>query len=64
MAFVINATDTSGQISLRRDTAAAAIKKASELIAESCWNVRITAPDGHEYPASDFDRLARLQAQA
>lgn len=62
MDFLINATDTSGQLSLRRDSAEGAVKKASELIAEACWDVRITAPDGREYAAGEFERLAALQS--
>lgn len=62
MAFMINATDTSGQVSLRRDSAEGAIKKAGELIADACWDVKITAPDGREYAAAEFDHLAHAQA--
>jgi hypothetical protein len=57
MSFVIQGTDTSGSVSLRRDTTAAAVKKASELIADGCWDVQITTPDGRVYASTEFDRL-------
>jgi hypothetical protein len=57
MSFLIQGTDTSGSVSLRRDTTAAAVKKAQELIADGCWDVQITTPDGRAYGSSEFDRL-------
>ncbi|MDB5514367.1 MAG: hypothetical protein JWQ17_1125 [Tardiphaga sp.] len=57
MPFAIQGTDTSGSISLRRDTTAAAVKKAAELIADGCWDVQITTPDGRVYPSTEFDQL-------
>jgi hypothetical protein len=55
---MIQGTDTSGSVSLRRDAPAAAVKKAAELIADGCWDVQITAPDGRIYAASEFEQLA------
>jgi hypothetical protein len=46
---------------LRRDTAAAALKKATELTNDGCWDVQIGAPDGHVYESSAF---AELRADA
>lgn len=57
MAFMIQGTDTSGNVSLRRDSPVAAVKKAAELIADGCWDVQITAPDGRIYPSTEFERL-------
>ena len=57
MAYIIQGTDTSGNVSLRRETAAAAAKKASELSADGCWDVQITAPDGHVYSDVEFSKL-------
>ena len=57
MPYLVQGTDTSGNVSLRRDSAAAAAKKASELIADGCWDVQITAPDGHVYPEAEFNKL-------
>jgi glycerophosphoryl diester phosphodiesterase len=57
MPFSIQGTDTSGSISLRRENTAAAVKKAAELIADGCWDVRITTPDGRVYASTEFDQL-------
>lgn len=57
MSFFIRGTDTSGSISLRRDTTAAAVKKAAELIADGCWDVEITTPDGRVYSSREFEQL-------
>ena len=63
MSFFIQGTDTSGSISLRRDTTAAAVKKAVELIADGCWDVLITTPDGRVYASTEFDQL-QIDAKA
>jgi glycerophosphoryl diester phosphodiesterase len=57
MPFAIQGTDTSGSVSLRRENTAAAVKKAAELIADGCWDVRITTPDGRVYASTEFDQL-------
>jgi hypothetical protein len=57
MRFLITATDISGSITLRRETAAAALKKAAELAESGCRDVAITAPDGRRYPSEKFDRI-------
>ena len=57
MTLHINAVDTSGALSLHRETVAAAIKKANELLADGCWNVEIIAPDGRSYPCSALHQL-------
>jgi hypothetical protein len=59
MQFLITATDTTGRVTLRRETAAAAMKKASELAEDGFLEVEITAPDGHQYPPQAFDQLPR-----
>jgi hypothetical protein len=55
MAYVITGTDTAGALSLKRDSAAAAVKKAVEPIGEGCRDVCITDPDGRIYNQPDFD---------
>jgi hypothetical protein len=50
MRFLVTGTDTSGNITLRRETAAEALKKAAELAEDGCLYIAITAPDGHRYP--------------
>jgi nitrogen fixation protein FixH len=55
LPFFVKGTDTSGTVSLRRDNAAAAAKKARELIDDGSWDVEITAPDGLAYPFAEFE---------
>jgi hypothetical protein len=57
MRFLITATDISGSITLRRETAAAAVKKAAEFAEAGYRDVAITAPDGRLYPSETFHRL-------
>jgi hypothetical protein len=57
MLFLITGTDNSGSITLRRETAAAALKKAAELAEDGCRDIAITTPDGHQYPSQTFDQL-------
>ena len=60
--FVIKGTDTSGNVELKRDTPAATLKKARELTGDGCWDVIITAPDGHVYRPAEFERLKAVSA--
>ena len=46
-----------GIISLRRDTATGALKKAEELLGDGHTEVRITAPDGRVYDNAEFQHL-------
>jgi hypothetical protein len=57
MKFFINAFDTSGSVTLHRDTVPAAIKKAAELISDGCWEVEIIMPDGAAYHPGEFEQL-------
>lgn len=57
MVFLITALDTSGNVTLRRESALAAMKKATELISDGCWNVEIITPDGAAYHSGEFDQL-------
>jgi hypothetical protein len=57
MSYIITGTDSAGALSLKRDWAAAAIKKALELMADGCRDVSITAPDGRIYRHPEFDQL-------
>jgi len=57
MVFLINALDTSGTVTLRRESVVAAMKKADELISDGCWNVEIVTPDGATYNSGEFDQL-------
>jgi hypothetical protein len=57
MKFFITALDTSGIVTLRRDSMAAAMKKATELLSDGCLNVEIITPDGAAYSPSQFEQL-------
>ena len=57
MKFYITALDTSGTVTLHRDSVPAAIKKASELLSDGCLNVEITMPDGTTYDPAEFVQL-------
>ena len=63
MRFCITALDTSGIVTLHRESASAAMKKATELISDGCLNVEIIAPDGAAYNPGEFEQLKeRMQA--
>jgi len=57
MSFIITGADSAGALSLKRDTAAAAIKKAVELMLDGRRDVCITDPNGRIYSHPEFDRL-------
>jgi hypothetical protein len=57
MKFYITALDTSGTVTLNRDSVPAAIKKAAELISDGCLNVEIIMPDGASYQSGEFEQL-------
>ena len=57
MKFYITAHDTSGIVTLHRDSVHAAIKKASELMSDGCLNVEIVMPDGTTYDPGEFQQL-------
>ncbi len=57
MTYVITGTDSAGAVSLKRDSVAAAIKKARELMGDGCRDVCITDPDGRSFSHLEFDQL-------
>jgi hypothetical protein len=57
MSFLISATDICGRVTLRRETADAAFKKAAELVADGYRDVAITGPDGRLYAPRASDEL-------
>ena len=57
MRFLITGTDISGRVTLRRETTAAALKKAAELAEDGYRDIAIIAPDGRQYPSQAFDQL-------
>jgi hypothetical protein len=60
MRFLITARDISGRITLRRETDAAAMKKAAELAEDGFLEIEITGPDGRQYPPPAFNQLQRM----
>ena len=61
MDYIITATDSAGALSLKRDSASAAIKKAIELLGDGCRDVCITDPDGRIYSYAEFDQLSAAE---
>ena len=57
MSYIITGTDSAGALSLKRDSAVAAIKKAVELMADGCRDVFITDPNGRIHSHAEFDQL-------
>jgi hypothetical protein len=57
MSYLITGTDSAGAVSLKRDSVAAAIKKAVELMGDGCREVSITDPNGRTYSQAEFDQL-------
>lgn len=63
MTYLIKATDTSGILSLHRDTELSATKKAAELVRDGCWDVSIVDHKGQAITANDAV-AARTSASA
>jgi hypothetical protein len=57
MSFLISATDACGVITLRRETAVAAVKKAAEFAEDGYRDIAIIDPDGCLYSPQAFDQL-------
>ena len=57
LPFFVKGTDTSGTVSLRRDNAAGAVKKAKELLEDGSWDIEIIGPDGLTYPLAQFEAI-------
>jgi hypothetical protein len=57
MSYIITGRDSAGALFLKRDSVAAAIKKAIELMGDGCRDVSITHPNGRTYSQAEFDQL-------
>ena len=57
MTYIITATNLVGAISLRRDAAVAALKKAHELIEQGMLDVRITDEQGRQFEPTAFEQV-------
>jgi hypothetical protein len=58
MPFLISATDICGRVTLRRETADAALKKAAELAEDGYRDIAIAGPDGQLYSPTALDEFA------
>lgn len=57
MSYVVRGVDSAGALSLKRDSAAGAVKKALELMDDGTLDVQITDPQGRVYRSGEFDAL-------
>jgi hypothetical protein len=57
MSYVITGTNSAGVLSLKRDSAVAAIEKAVELMGDGTRDVHITDPDDRIYIDAEFSQL-------
>ncbi|MFL9825382.1 hypothetical protein [Rhodoplanes sp. SY1] len=62
MPYIITGHDTAGALTLKRETPAAAIKKADELMGEGVTEVEITDQDGRHYSVAEFAERHTAQA--
>jgi hypothetical protein len=62
MPYTVSGTDIRGVNTARRRTPELALKKARELIAHGCYDVRITTPEGRAYHSAEFGDLPRTSA--
>jgi hypothetical protein len=59
LQYLISGNNGFGRVNLGRDTAAAALKKAKELLQEGYMDVRISTPRGKVLLSDEFDQLDR-----
>jgi hypothetical protein len=57
LQYLVGGNNGAGRINLSRDTAAAALKKARELLQEGYMDVRICTPRGQILLPDEFDKL-------
>ncbi|WP_441236695.1 hypothetical protein [Bradyrhizobium sp. 930_D9_N1_4] len=57
LQYLVSGRDQSGYVSLSRDTTAAALKKARELLQEGYIDVRICTPQGRILLSDEFDQF-------
>ncbi|MBR0695849.1 hypothetical protein [Bradyrhizobium lablabi] len=62
MSFTVKGTCKHGELSHRRRTAEAALKKARELTRTGCYDVHIITPEGRDYASSEFGDIPRTPA--
>ena len=59
MPYTVSGTDIRGLNTAKRRSPELALKKARELIARDCYDVRITTPEGRTYHSAEFSDLPR-----
>jgi hypothetical protein len=60
MSFVVRAyCQQRGEITHRRKTPEAALRKARELSKLGCYDVHIVTPEGRDYASSEFGDIPR-----
>jgi hypothetical protein len=64
MKFFITARDTAGSVTLHRESAPAALKKADELLSGGFFNVQVVMPDGAAYQPNEFEQLRQRVGMA
>ncbi|MDA9410615.1 hypothetical protein [Bradyrhizobium sp. CCBAU 45384] len=57
MQYLVGGQNGAGRVNLSRDTVAAALKKARELLQEGYMDVRICTPRGQILLPDEFDKL-------
>ncbi len=57
LQYLVGGDNGAGRVNLSRDTAAAALKKARELLQEGYLDVRICTPRGQILMPEEFDQL-------
>lgn len=53
--FEISGFDTAGNVSLKRESLPAALKKARELIEDGCWDVKVTDSEGRVFTSFEAE---------
>jgi hypothetical protein len=59
MSFTVKANCQHGELTHRRKTPEAALRKARELSRSGCYNVHIITPEGRDYASSEFADIPR-----
>lgn len=57
LQYLVGGNDRAGRVNLTRDTAAAAVKTARQLLQEGYVDVRICTPRGQILLPDEFDQL-------
>jgi len=64
MSFTVRGMCRHGELTHRRKTAEAALRKARELSSTGCYDLHIITPEGRDYASSEFADLPHSRAAA